>query len=60
MWILEEEEIDLKALGTDLRKCLADDKDARKRGGVLRDTEFRRMVRIYDFLRYRKSPDLSH
>lgn len=60
MWILEEEEIDLKALGTYLRKCLADDKDARKRGGVLRDTEFRRMVRIYDFLRYRKSPDLSH
>ena len=61
MWILEEDDIDLGQLGRYLSSRLAaDGDDARKPGGVLRDSEFKRMVRVYDFLRYRKSPDLSH
>lgn len=52
---LEEDEIDVNDLETVLKQALVDvedDRIARKR--LLKDSNFRKCIRIYDFLRYRK------
>lgn len=59
--ILNEDEIDVGELGDYLRSTLASNMDgARDQGGILRNSNFRKMVQIYDFLRYGngKLPDL--
>ena len=58
---LNEDEIDVEELGDYLRSILTSSLDgARDQGGVLRNSNFRKMVQIYDFLRYGngKPPDL--
>ena len=67
LWLLEGDEIDPLALGDylkDLYRNGTSDVDSKK--GMIDNPEFRRMVRIYDFVKYgiaysnRKSPDLPH
>lgn len=58
---LNESEIDVDRLGTYLRDTLlARMAGAHDHDGILKDSSFRKMVLIYDFVRYRhgKSPDL--
>ena len=58
MGILNEDEISVPELGSYLVELLRKDEE----GSLLRDSDFRKMVIIYDFMkyRYRKSPDLNH
>lgn len=52
--ILDDDEVDWHSLEKYLKELL--EADSRKDGNqksILSDTEFRRMVRIYDLLRYR-------
>lgn len=57
MGILNEDEISVPELGSYLADLLRGGDDS-----LLRDSDFRKMVIIYDFMkyRYRKSPDLNH
>lgn len=58
MGILNEDEISVPELGSYLVKLLRKDEE----DSLLRDSDFRKMVIIYDFVKYRygKSPDLNH
>lgn len=63
MGILNEDEIDADELGRYLIRLL----DKGNKACLLKDTDFRKMIIIYDFMRYgngrpekRKSPDLHH
>lgn len=65
LWVLEDDEIDANALGTYLKDLyLNGTSEASGKKGMTDNPEFRRMVRIYDLVKYgveyinRKSPDL--
>ena len=59
--VLNEDEIDEAELGSYLSSALRSRlSGAREQGGILRDSNFRKLVQIYDFLHYGKGkpPDL--
>ena len=67
LWVLEDDEIDPSELGSYLKDLfLNGTEDIGKREHMNANPEFRRMVRIYDLVKYgrvradRKSPDLPH
>ena len=67
LWVLEDDEIDPSSLGQYLKDLYRNGTaDVPSEKGIIDYPEFRRMVRIYDLVKYehnyrsRKSPDLPH